>query len=166
MCVRVSVCLKLQACNIFITCSKHKLYYKWHNLFPFSEGKIAVGFMKHYVSIMGDHHPESARILLPVGITVTEIYRRYCQYHRDDVVSLSRFHELWTYSMKHVSYQKVIMHVSTHRVAITIKSVSIQTPTTDMLIKSCAPQTGIEIYRHSLTVNFLFIIIVNIYWSM
>ena len=35
------------------------------------------GYMQWYISLLGDHHPETSRVLLPVGITVADMYKEY-----------------------------------------------------------------------------------------
>ena len=64
--------------------------------------------MKHYVSTVGDHHPESARIVLPLGISIKDIYRKYINQYEEDAISLQHFYHLWSCNMKHVSHQKVL----------------------------------------------------------
>lgn len=71
-------------------------------------GEIAKGYMRWYVSIMGDHHPESERILLPVGIGIADIYREYAlSYPADQCLGYKRFHSLWKETMRNVSQQRV-----------------------------------------------------------
>lgn len=71
-------------------------------------GVIAAGYMEWYVSVMGDHHPESARILLPLGISLADIYKDYCHaYPAEDQIGYHRFLEIWKKNHKNVSYQRV-----------------------------------------------------------
>ena len=74
-----------------------------------TRGQIALGYMKFYVSLIGDHSPERARILMPIGLTVNDVYRRYKMQYEDGV-SPSHFYALWKIHMKHVSRQRVLSH--------------------------------------------------------
>ncbi len=40
-------------------------------------GLCAVGYMDHFVSVMGDTSPEGDRILLPIGLTIKYTYDEY-----------------------------------------------------------------------------------------
>ena len=70
-------------------------------------GDTAVGYMDYYVSLMGDKSPSEERILLPMGITVKEIYKEYRFVHKSDIIEESQFYSLWKKHFTHVSYQKV-----------------------------------------------------------
>lgn len=64
--------------------------------------------MEWYVSLLGDHHPEAGRILLPVGVTLKDIYAEYITtYPNEDCITYAHFNRLWNESYRHVSYQRV-----------------------------------------------------------
>lgn len=64
--------------------------------------------MQWYVSITGDHNPETERIMLPVGVTLADVYKEYAlAYPPNQRVGYSRFYSLWQTIMAHVSYQRV-----------------------------------------------------------
>lgn len=71
-------------------------------------GEIAVGFMEHYASLMGDIDPETGRRYLPEGVTLTDIYTRYkIQAVDSEHLSFTYFCKLWNKKMKkNVSLQK------------------------------------------------------------
>jgi len=70
-----------------------------------TRGQIALGYMNYYVSLIGDHSPERARILMPIGLTVKDVYRRYKMQYKDGL-SPGHFYALWKTHMKHVSRQR------------------------------------------------------------
>ncbi len=72
-----------------------------------STGQIALGYMKHYVSLVGDHSPETARILLPIGVRIKDIYRKYVSLHENPITKAT-FYALWKKHMRHVSQPKVL----------------------------------------------------------
>lgn len=99
-------------------CLESKLKYAYNKIWnwktahiffcSFVKGAIAAGYMDWYISIMGDHSPESSRILLPVGITLTDIYKEYCGVNPiEEQVGYQRFHQIWKENHQNVSYQRV-----------------------------------------------------------
>lgn len=71
-------------------------------------GPIALGYMNWFVSVMGDQSPESERVLLPVGMTIQEIFKEYKQVHREEeVVERSMFYSIWKQNFSHVTQQQV-----------------------------------------------------------
>ena len=77
--------------------------------YVFVIGKIATGFMEHYVHFNGDHSPEVSRILMPQGVNIKDIYTEYKnQYMANQQVSQSQFYKLWQEHFGHVSFYKVI----------------------------------------------------------
>ncbi|CAH1252417.1 Hypp9281 [Branchiostoma lanceolatum] len=72
-----------------------------------AKGSIAKGFIQTYITTMGDRSPDSRRILLPVGLTKTEIYLQYKDMYKDTAVSLPYFFSIWQEHFTHVSIPKV-----------------------------------------------------------
>ena len=74
-------------------------------------GVGAVGYMDHFVSVMGDTSPEGDRILLPVGLTIKYIYDEYKRNRpKAEQVKESQFYGLWNKHFPHVSHQKVLQY--------------------------------------------------------
>ncbi|XP_078603146.1 uncharacterized protein LOC144877116 [Branchiostoma floridae x Branchiostoma japonicum] len=71
-----------------------------------AKGSIAKGFLQAYITTMGDRSPDSRRILLPVGLTRTEIYLQYKDQHKVAAVTLSYFCSIWQKHFKQVSIPK------------------------------------------------------------
>ena len=74
-------------------------------------GDTAVGYMSYYVSLMGDKSPTEERIILPMGVTIKEIFKEYAAVHHSNPIEESQFYYLWKKHFKHVSYQKVCVDI-------------------------------------------------------
>ena len=87
----------------------HTIFYDSFSCINCRAGEYAIAFMHNFVNVMGDRNPEANRILLPVGITVHDIYMAYRK-GRDTTEQLkkSQFYGLWKCHFGHVSYQKVM----------------------------------------------------------
>lgn len=69
---------------------------------------MALGFMKHYASTVSDHSPENSKVLLPLGVSVKEIYEDYTQcYEKELQIELGHFYAIWRKHMSHVGQQEV-----------------------------------------------------------
>lgn len=74
--------------------------------------------MKYYVDLMGDASPSGERILMPLGLSVNEIYRQYQITHersQEEILKRSRFYEIWKAEFSHVSYPKVLIFLFKRR---------------------------------------------------
>ena len=58
-------------------------------------GKIALGFIDYYLTLICDHNPENGRLYLPLGITVNDIYVQYKGKHPDERVTEHTFYNIW-----------------------------------------------------------------------
>lgn len=68
----------------------------------------AVGFMTHYTTMIGDHAPDTNRILLPVGMTIKDIFISYEKvYKNEGPIKKSHFYQLWKQHFPHVSCPQV-----------------------------------------------------------
>jgi len=106
---QIIILLYLKTSEIFMVFLQRILKREYNlNRIYFLAGQVALGFQKHYVSVMGDHSPESGRVLLPLGSSIMESFRKYCNTHSPhDQVSQSLFYEVWKENMAHVSFQSV-----------------------------------------------------------
>ncbi|XP_078659995.1 uncharacterized protein LOC144904736 [Branchiostoma floridae x Branchiostoma belcheri] len=71
-----------------------------------AKGNVAKGFIQTFITTMGDRSPDNRRILLPVGLTKTEIYLQYKDRQKDLAVSLPYFFSVWQLHFPHVSIPK------------------------------------------------------------
>lgn len=60
--------------------------------------------------MIGDHHPESGKILLPIGVHVKEVYIKYAK-QSENPITKSAFYAIWKKKMTHVVRQKVKMQL-------------------------------------------------------
>jgi hypothetical protein len=102
--------------HIFILChwraiSEHislRLIFTKFFIHIFTEA-IVKGFISDYITKLGDHSPESQRILLPACITVKMMFDEYkLRYSSDEVIGSPRFYQIWRkHFAKLVSFPKV-----------------------------------------------------------
>ena len=83
----------------------------------FFVGKIALGFMDYYVDYMADQSPEGNRLIMPLGMTIHDMYIRYKELYGEDHLQEAQSYKLYRDNFSHVTYQKVkqkVVNNSTH----------------------------------------------------
>lgn len=102
-------------------------------------GQIAIGFMASVVSGFADKCPESEKVLLPAGLTVKEIYRRYKAAYIAGVENIQerRFYQLWGENFPNVVFQKVYIYLFHLCYIVTVYKVIIKIAVTKLLLQVC-----------------------------
>ena len=77
-----------------------------------STGEYALAFMSNYVQSVGDASPTQNRIIMPMGVTIQEIFRQYNKNRiESDRIREAHFYKLWQKNFQHVSFQKVSLNL-------------------------------------------------------
>lgn len=77
-------------------------------MYLFFAGHIAEGFISYFLAVNADKSPDGERLILPVGLTIEEIFKEYTSKTPDDErIKRSQFYKIYKKNHKNVTHPRV-----------------------------------------------------------
>ena len=86
-----------------------KGYNAYHSLYLFYTGCIAIGYLQWYTEVTADKSPDGDRMIMPVGMSIRDIFDLYVRTCETECLNKSQFYGIWKTHFSHVTFPKVII---------------------------------------------------------